>query len=269
MQRLLLLGAAVLLASCGETQTGDHTASTPDAAAVEVGTNSDNAVSILDHPDRFADDADNDARRKPVESLAFFGLAEDNVKTVFEMEAGGGYFTELLSLSVGDDGSVTTQNPSQIMRFFEDALQKRFVDGRLTNVTRTETPFDALTAADGSIDLVTWIQGPHELFFIQPDGSTLGDAGATFAEIVRILKPGGAFVAIDHSTVEGAEDGTFTALHRIDKNRVVAMAEAVGLVLEAEGDFLANPEDDRTLGIINPEIRGKTDQFALRFRKSQ
>ena len=121
----------------------------------------------------------------------------------------------------------------------------------------------------GSIDLATWVQGPHELYFIQEDGSNLGDPAGSFAEIFRIVKPGGAFVAIDHATVEGAAEEVSTELHRIDKARVINMAQAAGFVLDGEGDFLANPEDDRTIMVFNPEVRGHTDQFAVRFRKPE
>ena len=42
---------------------------------------------------------------------------------------------------------------------------------------------------------------------------------------------------------------------------------AAGFVLEEEADFYARPEDPRTANVGDPSIRGKTDQFALRFRK--
>jgi predicted methyltransferase len=34
-----------------------------------------------------------------------------------------------------------------------------------------------------------------------------------------------------------------------------------------ESDILANPADDRSKAVFAPEIRGKTDQVALRFVK--
>jgi predicted methyltransferase len=38
-------------------------------------------------------------------------------------------------------------------------------------------------------------------------------------------------------------------------------------VLEAESDVLHNPDDPKTANVFDPSIRGKTDQFMLRFRK--
>lgn len=72
---------------------------------------------------------------------------------------------------------------------------------------------------------------------------------------------------IDHSAVAGAPEAVGNTLHRVDRAVVVAMAKAAGFTLEAESDFLANPEDPRTITVFDPAIRGKTDQFALRFRK--
>jgi predicted methyltransferase len=126
--------------------------------------------------------------------------------------------------------------------------------------------FDALDGADATNDLVTWVQGPHELYY-KPEGSSLGDSAKSYAEIFRILKKGGAFVVIDHSAVAGAPETTGNDLHRVDKAIVIKMAEAAGLTLEAESDLLANPEDPRTIGVFDEAIRGKTDQFMLRFRK--
>jgi predicted methyltransferase len=42
-----------------------------------------------------------------------------------------------------------------------------------------------------------------------------------------------------------------------------------GFVIEAEGDMLRNPQDDHSLGVFDPEIRGKTDRFVLRLRKPE
>ena len=40
-----------------------------------------------------------------------------------------------------------------------------------------------------------------------------------------------------------------------------------GFKLEAESDLYRLADDPRTTNVFDPTIRGKTDQFALRFRK--
>jgi phosphatidylglycerol:prolipoprotein diacylglycerol transferase len=48
----------------------------------------------------------------------------------------------------------------------------------------------------------------------------------------------------------------------------VVLGGRIGYVLfYGFSDFLANPEDDHTKSAFADDIRGKTDQFALRFRK--
>jgi predicted methyltransferase len=42
---------------------------------------------------------------------------------------------------------------------------------------------------------------------------------------------------------------------------------AAGFEYVASSDILANPADPRTANVFDPSIRGKTDQFILKFRK--
>ena len=47
----------------------------------------------------------------------------------------------------------------------------------------------------------------------------------------------------------------------------VADIEAAGFKFDSESKILANPADDHSKGVFDPSIRGKTDQFVLKFRK--
>lgn len=251
--------SAALLAGCdgpAGNDAGLNEIEAPDYAAI--------AEQAASHPERPDADREADARRHPEMALAFMNVAPG--LHVFEIEAGSGYYTELLSRAVGPDGSVVMQNPAGFRNFVGDAIDARLAGGRLANVRESYSLFDALDAPDASIDLVTWVQGPHELYY-KPRGESLGDPQKAWAEIHRILKPGGLFVAIDHSAVDGAPEETGNAIHRIDRAIVLRMGAAAGFAVDAESDFLANPEDDRTLNVFDPAIRGRTDQFAIRFRK--
>ena len=55
----------------------------------------------------------------------------------------------------------------------------------------------------------------------------------------------------------------------IDRAIVIADLELAGFVLAAENDLLRNPEDDYSLGVFDPSVRGKTDRFMLLFRKPE
>ncbi len=221
-------------------------------------------AAALSHSDRPSADAADDARRKPAQVLAFAGLRSG--MTVLELEAGGGYYTEILSRAVGPNGRVILQHPPGLMRFVGDGIDERTQGGRLNNVRVSITNFDELDVPDNSVDMVTWILGPHEIGF-SPDGNSLGDPIASFAEIARVLKPGGVLIASDHIAPAGMGLESGGTLHRIAESIVTVLAERAGLTLEASSELLLNPEDPLDIGVFDPEIQGQTSQFLVRYRK--
>lgn len=217
----------------------------------------------LVHGDRPAGDAEDDARRMPLEVLAFAGIEEG--MAVFEMEAGGGWYTEILSRAVGPAGSVTMQNPPSFDSFYGDQPAQRVA--RLGNVRLSRTNFDELDAADNSMDMVTWILGPHELWF-QPEGSiSLGVPETAFAEIHRILKPGGVFLAIDHAAIPGSGPQVGGTLHRIGEGLIVEYAEDAGLSVLRSSPLFVNENDPLDISVFDPSIQGNTSKFVVLFRK--
>lgn len=252
--KLAAFAGALALAACAMEERAP--ASNGDAAR---------AAEAVANPARSAEDRADDALRKPANVLAFAGIGSGD--RVFEMEAGLGYYTELLSYMVGPEGAVVIQNPESFQGFVGDALAKR-VPGRLENVRMTVSDFDALDAEDASMDVVTWILGPHELYY-EPNGASLGDDAQAFAEIMRILKPGGTFVILDHAATQGAPKSTGGTIHRIDPAIVRQLAEEAGFVLAGESSVLRNPEDDLQANVFDPAVRRKTDQFLYKYKKPE
>ena len=237
--------------------------STDSATTSAKSADYDAVIASVSRPDA---DRANDAPRKALETLQFIAIAPGD--TVVDLEAGSGYFTELFALSAGETGRVYLQNPEAFDVFLGTAVSDR-VDGRLANVTPVKSNFDALPLADESADVVTWIQGPHELWYVPEGGSPLGDPAGSFAEIVRVMKPGATFIVIDHSAPAGSGPETGGDTHRIAEAIVRDMAAAAGLIFVVEADFLRNAEDPRTQNVFDPAIRRKTDQFVLKFQKPE
>jgi predicted methyltransferase len=215
-------------------------------------------AALLGAPGRTDADRARDAARKPAETLAFAGVQPG--WKVAEYTPGGGYFTRLLSPAVGAGGRVYAYPPDEIVKLLPNHLTDAHANAAaapLKNVTVVTGPTAAFAAPE-PLDLVFTAQNYHDL---HTRYAVPGAPAAFNAAVFRALKRGGRYVVVDH---RGDQPDR---LHRIDPAQVRREVEAAGFVFEASSDILANPADPRTAGVFDPSIRGKTDQFALKFRK--
>ena len=263
---LTATAALAILAGCASRSTeGLPPAEAPPPPMMQASQADEAAINaaIVD-PDRPQTDVERDELRKPGAVIAFIGLQPG--ETLLEMEAGGGYFTQVFSHYLGPDGMVYMQNPAAFDSFLGDSLEARL--NGLDNVEYVKSDFDELPLEDASVDVVTWFQGPHELWYTPEGGEKLvGNAGASFPEIMRVLKPGGQFVVIDHTAPAGSPETTGGETHRIDPQIVREMAGEAGFILIAESDLYDNPDDDLNANVFDEKVRGMTDQFMLKFEK--
>ncbi|WP_084397769.1 class I SAM-dependent methyltransferase [Henriciella aquimarina] len=267
MTKFILTGTAslLLLAACAnQKDAGLAPADVPEPPIFEEEMPEAAINEAIVAPERPETDVERDELRKPAAVLDFMGIHPG--VDLLEMEAGSGYFTEIFSRYLGPDGTLYMQNPAAFDSFLGDSVDER-LDG-LDNVEYVKTDFDELPFEEGAIDVVTWFQGPHELWYTPESGTKLvGNANAAFPEIMRVLKPGGTFVVIDHSAPAGAPPETGGETHRIDPQIVKDMADEAGFVLIAESDLYDNPEDDLNASVFDEKVRGRTDQFLLKFEK--
>ena len=75
-----------------------------------------------------------------------------------------------------------------------------------------------------------------------------------------------ALAAISCSQQEN-EPVAKAAADRVDPALAISDMQQAGFVLESDSDLLANPTDDHSKGVFDPEVKGKTDRFILKFRK--
>ena len=86
-------------------------------------------------------------------------------------------------------------------------------------------------------------------------------------EMFAALKPGGVLVGADHAAADGSDVSVTNTLHRIDQAQVRRELEAAGFVFDGESQVLRNRDDDRSVRVFEGDVRGRTDQFVMRFRK--
>jgi predicted methyltransferase len=159
------------------------------------------------------------------------------------------------------------QNPPSFDAFVKDIVTAR-VEGRLDNVRLSKSPFDQLEAEDASMDIVTWILGPHDLYY-SPGGAYLGDDAGAFAEIMRILKPGGTFIVLDHVAAPGSPKSTGGVIHRIDPAVIRQLAEEADFVMSGESNVLRHGDDDYLANVFDPKVRRMTDRVLYKFKKPE
>ena len=219
-------------------------------------------VDRLASESRAAADRERDAGRKPADVIAFLGI-QPGMK-VIDVIAAGGYYTEVLSLAVGAEGVVYSQNPETVLKFRDGANDKaltaRLADGRLPNVKRIDAGVAEVDIAAGSLDAALTALNLHDVY----NGSRPEAAAAFLLAAHRLLAPGDVLGVIDHSGSAGANN---EELHRIQESLVEDAVTAAGFEIEGRSDLLRNSDDDLTKSVFDPAIRGHTDRFLLRLRK--
>jgi predicted methyltransferase len=248
MLRSVMTGMSVLALVVGLAPNGARAADKVPAYILA-------AVADANRP---AADKDRDADRKPAETLAFAGVKRG--QTVVDFLPGGGYFTRIFSKVVGAKGHVIALSPPGTPEKYTAAAKAIAADPAYKNVTESEqNPTDLPPA---SVDLYWTSQNYHDLHNLKGvDVATIDKA------IFAALKPGGTFIVLDHAATAGSGFNDTGTLHRIDPEAVKTEVESAGFTLAGESDLLKNPNDPHTAKVFDPSIRGKTDQFILKFKK--
>jgi predicted methyltransferase len=242
-----LLALSVLAASGVQSKA-------PDAIAA--------AVADPTRPDA---DRQRDANRKPVETLEFTGVKPGD--QVAELIPGGGYFTRIFSKVVGPNGHVYALTPAPAtdappdLPDFAARVKAIAADPNYANVSVVVEPFATLKVPT-AVDLVWTSQNYHDLHNMPGLDVTV------FNQMVfSALKPGGIYLILDHEADQGSGLRDTATLHRIEAETVKKEVLAAGFVLVGSSDLLRQPGDTHTVKVFDPSVRGRTDQFILKFRK--
>jgi predicted methyltransferase len=210
-------------------------------------------------------DKQRDVNRKPVETLELAGVKPGD--QVAELLPGAGYFTRLFSKVVGSTGHVYALVPAPAADApadtpdFAARVKAIAADPNYSNVTVVVEPFSELKVPV-PLDLVWTSQNYHDLHNFPGL-----DVGVFNQMVFAALKPGGIYLVLDHEAEPGSGTRDTATLHRIDVETVKKEVLAAGFVLVASSDLLREPGDTHAVKVFDPSVRGRTDQFILKFRK--
>jgi predicted methyltransferase len=214
--------------------------------------------------DRTDPDRKLDAGRKPGEVLAFFKVAPG--QRIGELFAGGGYTTELLARTLGENAKLYAQNTKEVMdRFARKPLSERLAKPAFKSTVMLERPAESPFPPEvKDLDAVICVLNYHDYVWQKVDRTKLN------AAVFAVLKPGGIYGIVDHSAAKGSGLRDVETLHRIDEETVKQEITAAGFKLDAESDVLRNPADPRDWNASPTaagDKRGTSDRFLLRFVK--
>lgn len=256
MRKLLAgLGVALFIGACAGGAVPGLMMATP-APALPTST-SPYIVAAVTDARRPEADTTRDGLRHPAEIMAFAGVQPG--WRIADIGPGGGYYSRLFAVAVGDSGRVYAVDRAGTA---ERPRPMTAVAPTYGNITHLTDGYQGWTISE-PLDAIFISQIYHDFFL--PQLSI--DVPALDRQLFAALKPGGVLVIIDHAAVDGSPVSVTEQLHRIDRAQVIRELTAVGFVLQEESEVLRNPADNRTERVFESDIRGHTDQFALRFVK--
>jgi predicted methyltransferase len=252
--RVFFAGALAALA-LGACAGGAVPGLTMSAESVNAG--SPHIAAALADPRRPEADTTRDVLRHPGDVLAFMQVLPG--QRVADVGPGGGYYTRLLAVAVGETGRVYAVDRAGTA---ERPRPMSAVAPLYPNITHLQAGYQGWSAGE-PLDAILIVQIYHDFHLPQLNL----DVPQINRDLFAALKPGGVLIVADHSAPDGSDVAVANTLHRIDQAQVRRELEAAGFVMEAESQVLRNPEDNRSLRVFEGDIRGHTDQFVMRFRK--
>lgn len=178
---------------------------------------------------------------------------------VLDVAAGGGRLSLIASSLVGAGGEVLLHNsPHWIHQL--PGLDAERLAARIhrPNIRFLVAPFDRIDEPDDSLDAVLFGFAYHDLFLEPVDREAMNRS------FLRMLRPGGRYVVVDHMAEDGSGATRAGLLHRLEPRVVEEDAAGAGFQPFATLDQAAGG-DARRLSVFNPAVRGRTDWFARGF----
>ena len=224
--------------------------------------------SAIGNPNRAEANTKRDGARKPDQVLGFIGLQAGDV--VLDYGAGGGYWTELFSVVVGDGGKAYAHRHSgESFAKAKDGLTAQFSpfgNIELMPVARGA----ALPLGDGTVDTILVSYLYHHMHYVDESGEMFPDSSKElFGEFRRVLKPGGTVIIIEHAAIDGSGRAESGGWHRTPPEMAKADIASVGFeFVDDAPEIFHNPDDDRKNVWFKAGLQGKTTTFVHKYRST-
>ena len=230
------------------------------AATASAGEIDDKVQAALASDIRTEAETARDANRRPLETLKFFGLADD--MHVLELVPGGGWYTKVLAPVLAENGrlavSIGTQGAAAIIE--EQGWDVEVVEtgnfspvegSRLYQITDTDF-------GEGVFDMALTFRNLHNF-------NEVG-RNAINAAVFRALKSGGRYGVVDHTRRHMQADN-YENWRRMDPVLAIKEIEAAGFEFVDYSDLHYRADDELVYEVGRKTVTGNTDRFTLLFRK--
>lgn len=206
---------------------------------------------------------DRDRNRKPVETLAFFGLRDD--MKVVELLPGGGWYTKLLAPVLAENGELyvalgTSRVKERVLG--QDGFENVRVVAEDAKIYRPEgSRFYTLELTGLGVtdaDMVFTFRNYHNF-------AAEGRAAMNRA-VFDALKPGGIYAVVDHNRRHMEGDNNENR-RRVDPVLAIREIQAAGFELVDFSDLHYRPDDELRYEVGRKTVTGNTDRWTLKFRK--
>ena len=230
------------------------------AATASAGEIDDKVQAALASDIRTEAETARDANRRPLETLKFFGLADD--MHVLELVPGGGWYTKVLAPVLAENGrlavSIGTQGAAAIIE--EQGWDVEVVEtGNFSPVEGSRLfQITDMDFGEGVFDMVLTFRNLHN--FNEVGRNAINEA------VFRALKSGGRYGVVDHTRRHMQADN-YENWRRMDPVLAIKEIEAAGFEFVDYSDLHYRADDELVYEVGRKTVTGNTDRFTLLFRK--
>ena len=230
------------------------------AATASAGEIDDKVQAALASDIRTDAETARDANRMPLETLKFFGLADD--MHVLELVPGGGWYTKVLAPVLAENGrlavSIGAQGVASVID--EQGWEVEVVEtGNFSPVEGSRLyQITDVDFGEGVFDMALTFRNLHN--FNEVGRNAINEA------VFRALKPGGRYGVVDHTRRHMQEDN-YENWRRMDPVLAIKEIEAAGFEFVDYSDLHYRADDELVYEVGRKTVTGNTDRFTLLFRK--